>query len=150
MSEESSFGITPELVEFVKKQEGWVPRPYFCPAGYPTIGWGHRIPSMTLEPITKAAGEKLLKADLRGARDQVIAISPNVLRISERRCAALVDFIFNLGASRYRASTLRKCVEREDWDAAGKEMRRWVYAAGKVFRALVLRREVTAVWLEQG
>jgi lysozyme len=145
-----SFGITDELVAHVKRQEGWVPRPYICPAGYPTIGWGHRIPSMDAAPITKEIGEELLRNDLAGARDSAIALSPSLLTASERRCAAIVDFIYNCGASRYRASTLRKRVEEEDWPGAVKENRRWVYAAGKVFGALVKRRAVTGRWLEEG
>lgn len=145
-----SFGITAELVSFVKAQEGWVSRPYLCPAGFPTIGWGHRIPSLNTAPISKAEGERLLQSDLEVFRDQVVAMSPNLLTGSERRCAALVDFAFNVGPHRYKVSTLRKRVETEDWPEAAKEMRRWVYAAGRVFRALVGRRAVTAGWLEQG
>lgn len=127
-----------------------MPKPYLCPAGYPTIGYGHRIPSLDTAPISKAEGEKLLLSDLAFYRDSVVALSPGLLAQPERRCAALVDFAFNLGPNRYRASTLRKRVEAEDWPEAAKEMRRWVYAAGKVFRALVGRRAVTAGWLEQG
>lgn len=146
--EPNNFGITPELVAFLKVQEGWVPHPYICPAGYPTIGYGHRIPSMDAKPITKAQGEQLLRNDMRGARDAVLALSPNLIHTDERRTAALIDFVFNLGASRYRSSTLRKRVNEEDWAAAGREMRRWVYAAGRVFRPLVRRRDTAARWLE--
>jgi lysozyme len=144
------FGITPELVEFIKKQEGWVPHPYICPAGYPTIGWGHRIPSMDTPSITKERGEEILKSDLRSARDAVVLLSPEILGESDRRCAALIDFIFNLGAGRYRASTLRKRVAEKNWPEAAKEMRRWVYAAGRIFKPLVKRRAVAASWLEEG
>lgn len=144
----SDFGLTPELVAFIKSQEGWVAKPYLCPAGFPTIGYGHRIPSMDHLTIDKATGEALLRVDLRGSRDTVVALSPNVLREPERRAAALTDFVFNLGGSRYRGSTLRRRVRERDWPAAGKEMRRWVYAAGRVMRALVRRRDIASRWLE--
>lgn len=145
---DSNFGITPELVEFIKKHEGWVPHPYICPAGYPTIGWGHRIPSMNTPAISKERGEEILKADLRGARDAIVALSPNLLTTDERRTAALVDFAFNLGHGRYRSSTLRKRVEAENWPEAAKEMRRWVYAAGRIFKPLVRRRNTMALWMQ--
>jgi len=148
-SEVNPFGITPELVAFIKREEGWVAKPYLCPAGYPTIGFGHRIPSMDHPPISAEIGEALLKSDLRGARDVAVAMSPNVLKEPERRTAALTDFIFNLGSSRYRGSTLRRRVADGDWKDAGKEMRRWVYAAGRVMRALVRRRNVAARWIEE-
>ncbi len=146
----ADFGMTPELVEFIKLQEGWVPRPYICPAGYPTIGYGHRIPTMNTPPITKTKGEQILRSDLRGARDAAILLSPEILGEPERRCAALIDFIFNLGSSRYRSSTLRKRVTEKNWPEAAKEMRRWVYAAGRIFKPLVKRRAVAASWLEEG
>lgn len=145
-----TFGVTSELVAFVKQQEGWVAKPYLCPAGFPTIAYGHRIPSLDTAPLSKEAGERLLMRDLEAFRDQVIVLSPGLLGGSERRCAAIVDFAFNCGPHRYKGSTLRKRVETQDWPEAAKEMRRWVYAAGKVFRALVGRRAVTAGWLEQG
>lgn len=146
----ASFGITPALVGFLKVQEGWVPHRYICPAGYPTIGWGHRVPPPNVERITKKEGEALLRQDILGARGAVIALCPNIVGEPDARCAALIDFVFNLGASRLRSSTLRKRVLEEDWEEAAKEMRRWVYAAGRVFRPLVRRRAVAAGWLEHG
>ena len=145
-----TFGITTELVSFIKQQEGWRSVPYLCAAGFPTVGWGHRIPNLDTAPISKETGERLLTSDIAVMRDHVVALSPSLLAATERRCAAIVDFAFNCGPHRYKASTLRKRVEAEDWAGAAKEMRRWVYAAGKVFRALVGRRAVTAGWLEQG
>lgn len=142
------FGLTPELVEFIKREEGWVAKPYICPAGFPTIGYGHRIPSMDQPSITQERGEALLLEDLKGARNAVIAASPDIVDEPERRLAALVDFVFNLGIGRYKESTLKKKVDAKDWPAAGAEMRRWVYAAGRVFQPLVRRRDAAARWIE--
>lgn len=145
----NEFGITPELVAFVKRQEGWVPHTYRCPAGYPTQGYGRRVPTMARPPITKEEGERWLREDLRSARDDVLRYSPRLAGESERRLAAVVDFVFNCGVGRYRASTLRRRVEARDWPAAATEMRRWVYAAGRKFGPLVTRRAITARWLEE-
>jgi lysozyme len=98
--------------------------------------------------ITRERGEAILREDLKGSRDAVVALSPNVLLEPEQRTAALIDFVFNLGAGRYRGSTLRKRVAEGDWEQAGKEMRRWVYASGRVFPALVRRRDTAARWIE--
>lgn len=146
----ADFGITDELVEFVKHQEGWVPHTYICPAGHPTQGWGRRVPSLDLPPIDKATGEQWLREDLRTARDAALRLSPSLADASERRVAAIVDFCFNCGSGNYRDSTLRKKVDAQDWPGAAVEMRRWVHAAGKVFQPLVARRNTTAGWLEQG
>jgi len=145
-----SFGITPELIAFVKGEEGLVLHPYRCPGGYPTIGYGHRIPSMEHPPITRAGAEALLASDLRVKRDLLLAISPMLAHERARRVAALVDFCFNCGEGAYKASTLRQRVEVRDWGAARHEILRWVYAAGRVFQPLVERRRETGRWLAEG
>ncbi|MFW5454076.1 lysozyme [Thioalkalivibrio sulfidiphilus] len=62
----------------------------------------------------------------------------------ENRLAAIVDFTFNLGAGRLQTSTLRRRVNERDWEAAARELRRWVYDGGKVLPGLVARREAEA------
>jgi lysozyme len=71
---------------------------------------------------------------------------PAVLKLcpgcdSPERLAAIIDFAFNLGTGRLKASTLRKKVNAKDWDAAGNEVMKWVRGGGKVLRGLVLRCE---------
>src|SRR4051812_34381087 len=111
----TDFGITPELIAHVKQQEGWVDHAYLCPAGYPTIGYGHRIGQLITDRITPEQGEDLLMRDLRIFRDSALRFSPGLVREPPRRLAAIVDFCFNLGPHAYASSTLRKCVDAEDW-----------------------------------
>ena len=150
------FGITPALVELVRHAEGWRADPYICPAGYPTIGYGHRIPSLNHPTITKARGVELLAADLKFKRDAALKLSPGLKDEPEPRLAAIVDFCFNLGEGAYAGSTLRKRVDAKLWTEAAKEMRRWVYATdpktNKKFKmaGLIRRREIAATWLESG
>ena len=148
------FGLTPELLRFVRDEEGLVLTPYLCPAGCPTIGYGHRIPSMDHASITKDQAETMLRADLRRFRDAALSLSPSLRTASPRRMAAILDFCFNAGEGAYKTSTLRKRVDAGDWAAAATEIRRWVYATvngQKVrLRALVERREMTARWLAEG
>lgn len=47
-------------------------------------------------------------------------------------------------------STLRRRVNQRDWPSATKELRRWVYGAGKVLPGLVARREAEALLLVSG
>lgn len=153
---DESFGLTPELISLVKTHEGWVSHPYLCPAGYPTIGYGHRIPSMRHPSIDMQEGDHLLMSDLHTARDHALRLSPILMVSGERRCAAIVDFIFNLGWGAYRDSTLRKRVDVANWPLAAIEMQRWVHAhepvTGKVIvlAGLLDRRRITARWLLEG
>lgn len=150
------FGLTPELYELLRDIEGFVAHPYICPAGYPTIGYGHRIPSMKHPSITKARAVELLTSDARFKRDAALKLSPGLADEPEARLAAIVDFCFNLGEGAYAGSTLRKAVDAKNWPEAAKQMKRWVYARDPKTKRMVklasleARREVTAKWLEEG
>lgn len=150
---DKNFGLTPELIAAVKREEGWVPHPYICPAGYPTIGYGHRIPNMEQPDISEEYGEQLLMGDLRIAQRAALKLSPNLANEPERRLAAIIDFIFNLGAGNYRASTLRNCVTVGDWKGAAGQLQRWVYATdpktGEKFKmaGLISRRKRAGTWM---
>lgn len=79
---------------------------------------------------------------------QVIKLSPTLLEVSRDRpgrLAALTSFVFNLGAGRYRGSTLRRRVNEGNWDDVPRQLRRWVYSGGKKLKGLVIRREAEAV-----
>lgn len=149
MSLNPDFGLTPEWIQLVKESEAWRPEPYLDPVGLPTIGWGHRIPSLETPAITEAQGETLLEQDMRIARDHAVAASP-ILTTSERRCAAIADFCFNVGPSKYLTSTLKKRVDEGLWPEAAEQNQLWVHAGGPILPGLVKRRAITSDWLVQG
>jgi lysozyme len=148
------FGLTPELVEAIKLEEGLRLKPYLCQAGYPTIGWGHRIPSLAHPNITPGQAQEMLDMDLIHYRNAALRLSPGLRTEPERRIAAVIDFCFNLGIHAYAGSTLRKKVNQKLWKEAGEQMRKWVYAlnpkTGKKepLAALVRRRDKFAKMLE--
>ncbi|MGH7185982.1 MAG: lysozyme, partial [Pseudomonadota bacterium] len=120
-----------------------------------TIGWGHLLPDLRHPPITPDEGEKLLRQDLRNARDALLALSPSLVHTTPARMAALTDFAFNLGAGHYARSTLRRRVQASDWPAAATEIQRWHFGHaqdGTVLSlpGLVTRRATEAAWLTQG
>jgi lysozyme len=142
-------------IELAKRFEGFhrVPKadpgrahPYICPAGYWTIGYGH-LCQPTHSPITETEAEVYLARDLQTALAATLRYCPVLAAEPDRRLSAIVDVTFNLGAGRLQTSTLRRRVNQRDWDAAGQELRRWVYGGGKVLPGLVTRREAEAGWL---
>src|SRR5690606_12458417 len=124
--------------------EGYSSYSYICPAGVPTIGWGHalREGERIGEPLDKAAAEQLLHEDVAQAQDAVARLVTVPLQVWER--AALVSFTFNLGAGALQRSTLRRRLNRGEYDAVPQEMRRWVFAGGRKLPGLVRRREAEA------
>lgn len=137
-----------------RRFEGCYLKPYLCPAGVPTIGYGatfypngHRV-TLADPPITRTVAEVILL-------DQVRRIYlPAVLRLcpgvdDPERLAALIDFAFNLGTGRLKASTLRKRVNAGRWGDVPGELRKWTRAGGRVLRGLVLRREAEIALIQK-
>lgn len=117
--------------------------PYFCPAGFWTIGYGH-LCDASHSPITEAEAETYLARDLRAALAAALRYCAVLATEPEGRLAAVVDFTFNLGAGRLQASTLRRRINQRDWPAAGQELRRWVLGGGRVLPGLLNRRAAEA------
>lgn len=127
------------------KFEGVYLRPYLCPAGVPTIGCGStryldgRAVRLDDPPITYAHAMVLLRYRVLNE------FMPGVMRLckvrNERELAAITDYAYNLGLNALKHSTLRRRINAGHWDLVPHELRKWVYAAGKKLRGLVLRRE---------
>lgn len=136
--------------ELCRKFEGLRLKPYICPAGYPTIGYGTvnkpdgTTVSMDDPPIDQETAEAWLQHELRAT------YLPGVLRASPALLArpevlgALTDFAYNLGVPRYRSSTLRRRIDEGNWSAARAELSRWVYGGGRRLPGLVRRRAAEA------
>ena len=135
--------------EIAKPFEGLRLQPYHDPVGFPTIGYGHllsREPYADLsqwEPLAdEHAAEELLQRDMAvavGAVGRLITVP-----LTAEQEAALIDFAFNCGAGNLQVSTLRRAINRQEYDAAPEQFRRWVYARGRKLAGLVRRRAAEA------
>ena len=136
-----------------RRFEGLYLRPYMCPAGVPTIGYGatfyedRRRVTLADAPITEQRAEALLLWHVRRVYlPAVLRLCPNVTEPG--LLAALIDFTFNLGEGRLQASTLRRKVNAAELQAVPTELRKWVRGGGRVLRGLVLRREAEIALLQ--
>lgn len=57
------------------------------------------------------------------------------------RVGALVDFCYNLGEGKLRASTLRRRIRERRWQDVPVELRKWVLGGGRRLPGLIARRE---------
>lgn len=134
-----------------RRFEGLRLRAYLCAAGVPSVGYGTvHYPDgvavrLTDPAITAEQAEAYLQHDLELARRQVLALCPAV---TGGQLEALTSFVYNLGAGRLRASTLRKRVNAGD-PSAHEEFHKWVYGGGKKLRGLVARRAVEAMTYQE-
>jgi lysozyme len=82
---------------------------------------------------------KILETDVQEVNrylDTVVLVT-----MSEPRRAALISFVYNVGPTRFRHSTLLRKLNQGDYSACS-ELRKWVYAKGKKLPGLVKRREI--------
>lgn len=131
-----------EIAETLSRYfEGLSLKPYICPAGHRTAGYGHLYPQGG--PITIDQAEQWLRNDLQKALNGSLRYCPSLL-LYPKILGAITDFCFNLGVGRLQTSTLRKKINQGDWEGTRKELMRWVRGGGRVLPGLVLRRKVEA------
>ncbi len=135
-----------------KRFEGFRSKPYLCPAGVATIGYGSTVypggDHVTLldPPISKVQAQEMLVYWLdKKCLPDVIRLCPSI--DDESNLAAILDFVYNLGSGALKSSTLRKKINANDWAAVPAELRKWVNGGGRKLNGLVLRREAEILLL---
>lgn len=124
--------------EIIKEFEGLRLEAYLCPAGVPTIGWGHTRGVKLGDKITLEQAEQFLEEDYREALATVKYLV--TIQLAEHQYSALASFVFNLGAKSLLTSTLLKKINSNNLLTAGPEFDKWVFAKGKKLNGLVRRR----------
>lgn len=136
-------------LDLIKRFEGFRSKPYLCPAGVPTIGYGSTYyqngvkVKLTDPAISEEAAEQLLKVNLVHYERGVDSMTKD--HISQTQFDALVSFAYNVGLVNYKNSTLLKRVNADPNDPdIEKQFMRWVRAGGKVIKGLIVRRNAEA------
>ena len=132
--------ITQQGVDLIKRFEGFSSTVYQCPAGLPTIGYGHLIKKgEVFDSITEAEAEDLLRLDVQVAERAVLRLIS--VPLTDGQFDTLVSFTFNLGSGSLQSSTLRIVVNRRDHHEVPIQLKRWVWSGGKKLIGLRLRRD---------
>jgi len=123
---------------FIAPWEGVKYTSYQDVAGVWTICYGHiknAKPNMT---ATKQQCEDWFKQDLQ---DHMPYVDRNVtVDLTDKQRVALSSFVFNLGGTNFRNSTMLRLINQGKFCAAGNEFPKWNRAGGKVYRGLTNRR----------
>lgn len=144
------------LIEFVMQREGCeklLPdgrfQAYWDAAGKCwTIGYGTTGPEVVEGLVwTKYQCLLALNSRLGVARHQLLVMTPPSIRWPPGAQDALTDFVYNEGSGNYQHSTVRKCVEAEDWDGVKRHLLDWVKAGGKTLAGLVVRRKAESAMI---
>jgi lysozyme len=129
-----------------KQFEGFRGKPYLCPAGIPTIGYGStyyadgRKVALTDPPMSEPDATALLLQELHHTYLPAVLRHCPVLLTDEKKCNAIVDFAYNLGTGRLQTSTLKRKINAQDWEEAKEQLMLWTKGGGKVLPGLFKRR----------
>jgi GH24 family phage-related lysozyme (muramidase) len=139
--------VTSAGLYLIKRFEGFSPIVYICPAGYPTVGYGHLVKPEERKKfatgLTETDGEELLRRDVQIAEVAVLRLIH--MPLTDGQFDALASFTFNLGPGALQRSTLRRQINRGEHRAAAAEFSKWVWAGGRRLSGLVARRRAESV-----
>lgn len=131
--------------ELIKRFEGYSDRPYKCPAGISTIGYGNTYypngtkVKITDKQITREYANEILAHTADEFAEDVLKLVKSKINVNQLN--ALTSFAYNVGVANLQKSTLLKLVNINPNDGnIAKEFLKWNKAAGKVLNGLTNRR----------
>jgi lysozyme len=119
--------------------EGYKNIAYLDSVGVPTICYGHTGGISLGTKLTDDECQVLFNKDIKWA---VEAFERNVkVEVGQHTAIAMIDFIFNVGESNFKQSTMLKKLNSGDIVGACNEFPKWVYAKGIKLKGLENRRK---------
>ena len=130
----------------LKYFEGCETVAYQDSVGVWTIGYGHTKGVVEGMTITEAEADSMLSKELKEYESYVENMVE--VELTQEQFDALTVWVYNLGPTNFRNSTLLKKLNSGDYSAVPTEIKRWNKAGGKVLKGLVKRREAEAAMFE--
>ena len=137
--------ISAKGLNLIKQFEGFLAKPYKCPALIPTIGYGATYypnglkVTMSDKAITEAQASTMLMNMLRTYEKSVDSFCRD--DINQNQFDALCAFAYNVGINALKNSTLLKKVNKNPNDPTIRaEFLKWNKANGRALNGLTNRR----------
>ena len=132
--------VSAAAIGFIASQEGFIDHTYTDVAGVKTIGYGHTGKDVQDgQKITRQAATELLVKDANKHWKQARRYIK--VPLYQHEAGAYASFIFNVGVTNFKNSTLLKKLNAGDYAGACGQLKRWTYAGGRKVKGLVNRRE---------
>ena len=142
----TKMNISEEGLALIKKFEGCELEAYQDSVGVWTIGYGHTKDVKEGNKINKDEAEHLLAEEMpeyEGYINDMVEVPLNQCQFD-----ALVCWVYNLGPTNLKNSTLLTVLNQERYNDVPREIKRWNKAGGEVLKGLVRRREAEALLFE--
>lgn len=125
-------------IGFIRAHEGCKLTAYQDGGGVWTIGVGHTKGVKKGQTITQVQADKFLADDLAPVES---CINGKVTAaLNQNQFDALASFVFNVGESAFKGSTLLKKLNAGDYPGAANEFPKWCHDNGKTVQGLLNRR----------
>lgn len=138
----------------IKEFESFKSKPYLCPSGVPTIGYGSTYypdgKKVTLQDkeITEQKACEILEyvanKDFGNNINKVVKTPLN-----QNQFDALVSFSYNIGNGNFNSSTLLKWLNQGFYNEASIQLLRWDKAKGMPLAGLIKRRKAEKVLFDR-
>jgi lysozyme len=126
-----------KIKERLRVKEGLKLKPYKCPTGHLTIGYGRNLEA---KGISIKDAEFMLAEDVSESISNLKRVFPKMEEFSEQRQIALIDMIFNLGMGTFLTFTkMIMAIEMGDWNEAARQVESSLYARQVGPRAIEVR-----------
>ena len=136
----AGIAVSAAAIAAIAGYEGFVNHTYIDVAGIKTIGFGHTGKDVKVgQTITRKAATELLVKDANAHWDAAKRYIK--VPLYQYEADAYASFVFNVGVTNFKNSTLLKKLNQGDYAGACAQLKRWVYAGGKKYAGLVKRRE---------
>lgn len=149
-----------EIIRRVKIFEGYRSRPYLCPAGKWTVGYGYNFQDRGFKTdilvkilkngFSEELAEELLIRDLKECIRTIEKIFPFYLKLNDPRRAVVTDMVYQLGLGGFRQfRRMIEALEKNDFEKAAYEMTDslWYSQSGRRSRINTLQMR-TGIWQE--
>jgi lysozyme len=119
--------VNQRTIDLITHFEGFHDRPYTCPTGHETFGYGSLLEHYPLVkfPIDEKTAMAYLRVDLAAS----IAAVNSLVKVAtnDNQFGALVSFTQNMGSGHLAQSTLLKKLNGGDYGCVPEELSHWVY-----------------------
>jgi lysozyme len=133
--------INEQGLSLIKEFEGCYLDAYICPAGVPTVGYGHTGTAKMGQTITHVEADRLLKEDLAYSERSILEwAQSSFVALNSNEFSACVSLAFNIGVSAFLSSTVARKLREGDKAAAANAFLMWNKADGVVLPGLERRR----------